>query len=50
MNRKTCLVWAALACALPQFAQTPAEGLTPDPQPIPFGEVGEIWVFRKTGG
>ncbi len=29
MNRKTCLVWAALACALPQFAQTPAEGLTP---------------------
>ena len=29
MNRKTCLVWAALACAVPQFAQTPAEGLTP---------------------
>ena len=29
MNRKTCLVWATLACALPQFAQTPAEGLTP---------------------
>jgi len=27
-----------------------AEGLTPDPKPIPFGEVGEIWVFRKTGG
>jgi DNA-binding beta-propeller fold protein YncE len=29
MNTKTCLVWAALACAVPQFAQTPAEGLTP---------------------
>src|SRR3954471_8273134 len=29
MNRKICLVWAALACAVPQFAQTPAEGLTP---------------------
>jgi DNA-binding beta-propeller fold protein YncE len=29
MNRKTCLVWAVLACAAPQFAQTPAEGLTP---------------------
>lgn len=27
-----------------------AEGLTPDPKPIPFGDVGEIWVFRKTGG
>ena len=26
-----------------------AEGLTPDPTRIPFGEVGEIWVFRKTG-
>jgi hypothetical protein len=26
------------------------EGLTPDPQPIPLGELGEIWVFRKTGG
>lgn len=25
-----------------------AEGLTPDPAPIAFGEVGEIWVFRKT--
>ena len=29
MSTKTCLVWAALACAMPQFAQTPAEGLTP---------------------
>ena len=32
MDTKTCLVWAALACAMPQFAQTPAptpaEGLT----------------------
>ena len=32
METKTCLVWAALACAMPQFAQTPAptpaEGLT----------------------
>ena len=32
MSTKTCLVWAALACAMPQFAQppaqTPAEGLT----------------------
>ena len=32
MKTKTCLVWAALACAMPQFAQTPAqtpaEGLT----------------------
>jgi len=33
METKTCLLWAALACAMPQFAQTPAptpaEGLTP---------------------
>ncbi len=29
MNRKTCLAWAVLAYAAPQFAQTPAEGLTP---------------------
>src|SRR5436190_18494035 len=29
MKTKTCLVWAALACAVPQFAQTPAESLTP---------------------
>ena len=32
MEIKTCLLWAALACAMPQFAQTPAptpaEGLT----------------------
>ena len=32
METKTCLLWAALACAMPQFAQTPAptpaEGLT----------------------
>jgi sugar lactone lactonase YvrE len=28
MYTKSCLVWAALACAAPQFAQTPAEGLT----------------------
>jgi DNA-binding beta-propeller fold protein YncE len=28
MNTRICLVWAALACAVPQFAQTPAEGLT----------------------
>ena len=27
-----------------------AEGLTPDPTRIAFDEVGEIWVFRKTGG
>ena len=27
-----------------------AEGLTPDPTRIVFDEVGEIWVFRKTGG
>src|ERR1035437_9977408 len=24
METKTCLLWAALACAMPQFAQTPA--------------------------
>ena len=29
MDTKTCLVCAALACAIPQFAQAPAEGLTP---------------------
>ena len=33
METKTCLLWAALACAMPQFAQTPAptpaETLTP---------------------
>src|ERR1035437_7489969 len=33
MEIKTCLLWAALACAMPQFAQTPAptpaETLTP---------------------
>ena len=28
MDTKTCLIWAVLACAIPQFAQTPAEGLT----------------------
>ena len=28
MDTKICLIWAALACAVPQFAQTPAEGLT----------------------
>jgi NHL repeat len=28
MDTKTCLIWAVVACALPQFAQTPAEGLT----------------------
>ena len=28
MKTKTCLVGALLACAVPQFAQTPAEGLT----------------------
>ena len=28
MQTKMCLVWALLACAAPQFAQTPAEGLT----------------------
>ena len=26
-----------------------AEGLAPDRPPVPFGEVGEIWVFRKAG-
>jgi hypothetical protein len=29
MDTKTCLVCAALAYAIPQFAQAPAEGLTP---------------------
>jgi NHL repeat len=29
MDTKTCLLWAALACAIPQFAQTPADTLTP---------------------
>jgi hypothetical protein len=29
MDTKTCLVWAALACAVPQFAQSPADTLTP---------------------
>jgi hypothetical protein len=28
MDTKFCLIWAVLACAVPQFAQTPAEGLT----------------------
>ena len=28
MDTKICLIWAVLACALPQFAQTTAEGLT----------------------
>ena len=28
MDTKICLIWAVLACAVPQFAQTPAEGLT----------------------
>src|SRR5258705_13035826 len=29
MKPKSCLVWAALACAVPQYAETPTEGLTP---------------------
>jgi streptogramin lyase len=29
MDTKTCLVWAALAFAVPQFAQPPADALTP---------------------
>src|SRR5450631_1527968 len=29
MDTNTCLVWAALACAVPQYAQTPADTFTP---------------------
>jgi hypothetical protein len=56
METKTCLVWAALACAMPQFAQTPAqtsaEGLTQaqlnarakarDVPEIPFGSAPDF--------
>ena len=28
MDTKTCVLCAALACAVPQFAQPPGEGLT----------------------